>query len=359
MSRPAHAVINLSHLRHNAEIARQSAPNSQMVAVVKANAYGHGSLAIAQTLEPFADAFAVACIEEARYLRSAGISLPILLLEGVFDPSEIEEAQRHNFWLMLHNPEQVNWVLQAPAANGLGLWLKMDTGMHRLGMTAAEILRGFQQLAEKTPQHKLTLATHFSTADRQDHTYTHQQWSHFSAVKSQLSCLGSAANSAAILAHPQYQCDFIRPGLMLYGCSPFEHAHPIADTLKPVMSLRSAVIAARDVRAGDSVGYGCSWQAQRDSRIATIAVGYGDGYPRHAPQGTDLVIDGHRVPLAGTVSMDMITADITDIAHLDVGAPVELWGEQLSVTELARQCGTISYELLTRMPSRPPRKIVG
>ena len=365
MSRPTRAIINLDALRHNCLLARELAPGSQLVAVVKANAYGHGLLPVARALEPLVQVLAVACSEEALKLRREGVQLPILVLEGPFAESELAVAAQENFWLMLHEPRQVQWILDTDLPHKLKVWLKADTGMHRLGMSERVLLDNLVRLqASRRVQAPVVVATHFAAADQPDSDATLQQWQRFRALTHGLSQPTSVANSATIMAWPQLHGDLVRPGIMLYGSSPFPAGHaqapqPVINRLRPVMSLKSEVIAVRSVAAGESVGYGRRWTAQRESRIATIAVGYGDGYPRHAPSGTPLLINRQRAPLVGTVSMDMITADVTDLAGVVPGSEVELWGENLSVDEIADHANTIGYELLTRMPARPPRIYLG
>jgi len=356
MSRPAQATIDLAALRHNYLLAQRLAPNAQTLAVVKANAYGHGAVEAARALEPLAPVLAVACIEEAVELRGAGILKPILLLEGAFEACELLTASEENFWLMVSGTEQIEMLAEAKLAAPVTVWLKADSGMHRLGFIGAELRQAYDRLQKL--EHvcdEIVLATHFSCADELERDVTQRQMDAFTLMATGIDAPCSLANSAAILGWPAAHSDYNRPGIMLYGSSPFDRPHPAADQLQAVMSLTSTVIGLRTVEAGESVGYGGGWTAGRRSVIATIAMGYGDGYPRMMPSGTPVLINGQRCPLAGRVSMDMITVDVTGLEAVEVGARVELWGKNLSLNEVASCVGTIGYELVTRMPLRTPR----
>jgi alanine racemase len=327
------------------------------MAVVKANAYGHGAVAIASALQSSVDALAVACIEEAAELRAAGIRAPILLLEGVFEAAELQTAAQLDLWLTIENEQQLRWLEDASLPAPLTCWLKVDTGMHRLGIAPEMAVRCHQRLlACRNALDAVVLCTHFAAADNVQSQQTQQQLAVFDA----LSCAGlrSAANSAGLLAWPQARYDWVRPGYMLYGNSPMLHDHPLANSLQAVMTLTSTVISLRTIAAGEAVGYGGTWVAQRPSRIATVSIGYGDGYPRHASNGTPVLVDGQRAPLAGRVSMDMLTVDVTDLPDVEPGAEVVLWGVDLPLAEVARCADTIGYELTTRMPARTPRVVM-
>jgi alanine racemase len=360
MSRPSSALIDLQALRDNFSLAQSLAPNSKTMPMVKANAYGHGILPVAKALADLAPAYGVACIEEAIELRQAGIKQPILLLEGTYSADEVPIAARENFWLMVENEPQVEAITEATLKNPVNVWIKLDTGMHRLGFPATQAQSIFEQLrASSNVNSQIVLATHFAWADNLSEKLTEQQLatfkSHIQGIKHH-GLLQSLANSASILGWPQTQRDWQRPGYMLYGNSPFSGPQDNAKRLKPVMTFSSAIISIRTVQAGESVGYTAHWVADRVSRIATVAVGYGDGYPRQAPNGTPVLIQGVECPIVGRVSMDMITVDITDLPDtVCIGEKVILWGPQLSVNRVAKYCNTIGYELLTRMPSRIPR----
>lgn len=359
MSRPTAAIIDLQALRHNYALAASLAPESQTIPMVKANAYGHGVIEIATALAPVAPAFGVACIEEAMALREANIKQPILLLEGTFTADEVALAENHNLWLMVENQPQLDAILAADIGHQIKVWLGIDTGMHRLGFQPSELEPAYRALKNSRNVHdEIVVSSHFACADDLNNDATNKQIQIFDLnlptdINSELP-LASLANSAAILAWPQTQRDWQRPGYMLYGNSPFSEPQENANQLQPVMSFESAIISVREIDAGESVGYGATWTAPRQSHIATIAVGYGDGYPRHAPNGTPILINGVKCPLVGRVSMDMITVDVTDI-KAKIGDKAILWGPALPVNEVAATCGTIGYELLTRMPDRVPR----
>tara|TARA_B110000046_G_C13024703_1_gene413249 strand:+ start:5575 stop:6657 length:1083 start_codon:yes stop_codon:yes gene_type:complete len=357
MSRPTKAIIDLQALRNNFQLAQSLAPQSNTIAMVKANAYGHGAAEVSGALADIAPAFGVACIEEALDLRAAGISNPILLLEGTFSANEVGTAAQHGFWLMVENHPQKEAILTADISHPVQVWLGVDTGMHRLGFEPAEIAEVYRILnASSNVSEQIVVSSHFASADDLDNQTTNKQIECFDAcMPNNPNALSSLANSAAILAWPQAQRDWQRPGYMLYGCSPFVVAQKNADQLQAVMSFESAVISVRNIAVGESVGYTGNWTAERESTIATITVGYGDGYPRHAPNGTPVLVNGLRCPLVGRVSMDMITVDVTDLPEVAIGAKVQLWGQVLPVNEVAQACGTIGYELLTRMPARVPR----
>jgi alanine racemase len=359
MARYNQARLDLAALRHNLQLARSLAPKSRCVAVVKANAYGHGAVTIAKALDAQTDTLAVACIEEALELRESGVTSPILLLEGTFQAEELTLASELDFWVTIDNDIQLAWLEQARLTKPVSCWLKIDTGMHRLGIEPArtgEFLQRIQAAAGSCDS--VVLTTHFASADELDSGQTEAQIAAFETATAGIPMPRSASNSAGVLAFPAAHYDWIRPGYMLYGNTPFAHSQHNADQLQPVMELVSGVISVRDVAPGESVGYAASWTAQRHSRIATVSIGYGDGYPRLAANGTPVLINGQRAPLAGRVSMDMITVDVTDLPPVQVGDEVMLWGKALAVAEVAAHANTIGYELTTRMPARTPRVVV-
>ena len=359
MSRPTAAIIDLHALCHNYELAQSLAPDSQTIPIVKANAYGHGAIEVATALASMTPAFGVACIEEAIVLREANISQPILLLEGTFTADEVTQAEHHNLWLMVENQPQLEAILAADLSHQIKVWLGVDTGMHRLGFQPEDLAAAYSALkASRNVHNEIVVTSHFACADDLNNQATNKQIAtfdqHLPDDSDQALPLTSLANSAAILAWPAAQRNWQRPGYMLYGNSPFNAPQANADQLRPVMSFESAVISVREIAAGESVGYGANWTAERQSHIATVAVGYGDGYPRHAPNGTPVLINGMKCSLVGRVSMDMITVDVTDI-KASIGDKAILWGPALPVNEVAAACNTIGYELLTRMPDRVPR----
>lgn len=357
MARPNQARLDLRALRHNVGVVRRLAPRAKIMAVVKANAYGHGAVTIAGALEREVDALAVACIEEALELRYAGIATPILLLEGVFEAQELQQVANLDLWLTIDNERQLRWLEEATLPAPVTCWLKVDTGMNRMGVTPGRAQHFFHRLqASNNVRNEIVTCTHFASADDVLSQQTQQQLARFDALP--FPTLRSAANSAGVLAWPRAHYDWVRPGYMLYGNSPMLEPHANTHDLQPVMTLTSAVISLRDVAPGDTVGYGGTWVAPRASRIATVTIGYGDGYPRNALNDTPVLVNGQRARLAGRVSMDMITVDVTDLGHIEIGAEVVLWGEGLPLAEVAGCANTIGYELTTRMPARTPRVVV-
>lgn len=355
--RPTEILIDLAALRHNYRVACSLSPIGKPIAVVKANAYGHGVVPVAQTLGKDVDTFAVACLEEAKILREHGITQPILLLEGCFTPDEYKEISTLDCQPVIHNSEQLQPLFNAVLTKPITVWLKIDTGMHRLGVQPAQFAHFVQQLQNCQCVAQINAMSHFSCADELDNDATLQQLALFEHTVTQVKGFDSAgqtslANSAAIMAWPQTKLHRSRAGIMLYGISPFIQPVEQAEQLQQVMTLRSRVIALRQVKAGQTVGYGNHWQATRDSMIATVAVGYGDGYPRNAKSGTPVLIKQQRGKLAGRVSMDMICVDVTDIREVKVGDEAVMWGDGLAVTEVAQWADTIAYELVTRMPTR-------
>ncbi len=345
-------------MRGNLTRIREVAPRSRVMAVVKANAYGHGLVPTALCLAD-ADAFAVARLEEALALRGAGVRKPIVLLEGVFNAEQLAEAARQNLEIVVHEREQLVLLEQAPPGHRFVVWLKIDTGMNRLGFRAAQVDAALASLVSMGERlHELRLLTHFASADEHDSPLTGQQLAQFAVLAQGRSFARSLANSAAIFAWPDAQAEWVRPGLALYGVSPFADQVGSALGLAAAMRLVSTVIAVREVLAGETVGYGGTWRATRDSRVAIVAGGYGDGLPRSLPNGTPVLVHGRRAALAGRVSMDMIAVDVTGVDAVQVGDAAVLWGPELPVEEIASHAGTISYELLCGVSQRVPLTLV-
>lgn len=355
MSRPARARIDLDALRHNLRYAKGLAGPSRLVAVVKANAYGHGAVAVARALAGEVDALGVACLEEALELRESGVQSPILLLEGVFSPEELLLVDRNRLALVVHSLEQLRWILAARPERPLACWLKVDTGMHRLGLDPSDLPAAFAAVRRAPQVGEMVLMTHLAQADELAHPYTVLQMDRFAEATSGLGAPRSLANSSALIAWPDARADWVRPGIMLYGTSPLGDGHPSASHLRPVMHLESALIAMQDLRAGEPVGYGGRFTCPTRMRVGVVALGYADGYPRHAPDGTPVAVRGQVTQLIGRVSMDMLTVDLTGLAHVKVGDPVELWGTQVSANTVAHASGTIAYQLFTGVGSRVPR----
>ncbi|WP_447553778.1 alanine racemase [Vreelandella sp. EE22] len=361
--RPLAAHIDLDALRHNYQLAVGQALQSQSLAVIKANAYGHGALACARALESVAPALAVACIEEAMALREGGITAPIVLLEGFFSASELALVDAHGFWVSVHSDWQVEALLAFRPEAPIPVWVKVDSGMHRLGFDPDRVPGVWQRLKAAPQVTGLHLMSHFATADASDRGYFDRQMAVIKSLGETLGAPLSLANSPATLAWPASHGDWNRPGVMMYGSNPLDVDNAITQALRPVMSLRSEIISLRDIEKGEPVGYGGRWRAPRRSTIAVVAAGYGDGYDRHARDGTPVLVDGQRCLIAGKVSMDMLTVDVTDI-DASIGSEVVLWGQSvtgaaLSVDEVARHCDTISYTLLTGVLPRVPRVYSG
>jgi len=345
----------LADIASNYRLASQLAPASMSIAVIKANAYGHGVVEVAKKLQSMAPVFAVALMEEALQLRDAGIDKPILVLQGINDAAETGSALDNDFWLLLHQQQQVDWLLSAKLSGPVRVWLKVDTGMHRLGFAPEKLERLCADLrASSNVQQNTVLCTHLACADDQDNAETRKQVDLIRACSRQHNLTISIANSAGILFWPHSHAEWNRPGYMLYGLCPSGSFGNETHGLKPAMTMNSEIIAIRFVKRGEGVGYGHDWVASRDSKIGTIPIGYGDGYPRHAPSGTPVLVNGKRVALTGRVSMDAISVDLTGLETVDVGDPVELWGQNLSVNEVAASAGTIGYEILAGLTGRVP-----
>lgn len=349
------AVIHAQALRANLLRLRALAPASRIMAVVKANAYGHGLVPTALALAD-ADAFAVARIEEAVALRAAGVRSPIVLLEGVFDAVQLAEAAHLSLDLVVHQDEQLQLLEQWRGSHRFLVWLKVDTGMNRLGFRVerfAGALQRLQGLGEAVRE--IRLLTHLARADEPAEAMNSLQVTRFGALAQGLGLPCSIANSAALLSNPASHGDWVRPGLALYGVSPLPGRSAADLGLVPAMTLQTQVISLRHVPVGESVGYGATWRAARDSRVAIIAAGYGDGIPWGLPQGTPVCVAQQLLPLVGRVSMDMLAVDVTDaVQPVAVGTTVQLWGPQLPVEQLAARAGTLPYELLCGISQRVP-----
>ena len=348
------ATIDSGALRHNLQRLRQWAPRSRVMAVIKANAYGHGLVAVARALAATADAFAVARVDEGLALRAAGIAAPTVLLEGVFDREQLDAAAAADFELVVHTGEQIELLRAAPAGARFKVWLKLDSGMNRLGFKEPAFGAAHAALsALGSVQTPVNLFTHLASADDPELATTSEQLARFDAATRFLPGERSIANSAGMLSFAAAQADWVRPGLLLYGVSPIAGAIGADYGLQPVMTLRSHVIAVKELVPGEQVGYGGNWTARRPTRLAVAAVGYGDGYPRSLGAGAPVLVNGERAGLAGKVSMDMIGIDVTDLRRPPApGDAVILWGEGLPVEEIAVWANTIPYELLCGISQR-------
>jgi alanine racemase len=352
MTRPAKVVIDLAALQHNLSRIRTLAPASKVMAIVKTDAYGHGIQRVAQSI-PGADGFGVACLDEAEQLRSMGVTRPVLLLEGPYGADELGRTQALDLDIVVHHEYQLRMLEQASLNAPLKVWLKIDSGMHRLGFNPEEIFHVWQRLTDCNNVAGLPrLMTHFAAANERENPMTLEQLRVFNTVCGQLEGERSLANSAAILNWPDTHADWVRPGLMLYGASPMADDTAAAHDLRPVMSMVSELISIKTLKRGDPVGYGAGWRCPADMPVGIVAAGYGDGYPRHAVSGTPIIVKGRRACIIGNISMDMLAVDLRSVPEARIGDPVELWGAQLPIEEIARRAGTIPYELLCGVHKR-------
>jgi alanine racemase len=356
MPRPIRATIRLSALRHNLALARRRAPKSKIWAVVKANAYGHGLERVARALAD-ADGYALLDLNEAVQLREAGIAKPILLLEGVFEPADVAIVDRYGLALGVHDFEQILMLERARLSSPITVLLKLNTGMNRLGFAGPGVRAAYSRLQACGKVAAISLMTHFADADGPGGVAA--QLARFVEWTAGLQGVVTLANSAAVLRYPEAHGDWVRPGIMLYGCSPFADLSAEALGLQPAMTLTSEIIAIQELKPGERVGYGGTFEARQPMRVGVVACGYADGYPRHAPgchdRSTPIVVAGKHTAAVGRVSMDMICADLSAIPEARVGSPVILWGEGLSADVVAASAGTISYELLCALAARVPQ----
>ncbi|MDH3638723.1 MAG: alanine racemase [Gammaproteobacteria bacterium] len=357
MSRAVRAIIDLAALTHNWDKVREFAPRSKVLAVVKADAYGHGSVHTAGALTA-ADGFGVAGIDEALTLREAGVTVPICLLSGFHEPADLSLMARHAIGAAVYDPAQLDALDAARLHRPVTVWLKIDSGMHRLGFAPEQVAGAVARLESAPAVGDLRLMSHLANADNTDDDYTRTQLKCFLNTSRNYRYPCSIANSAAVMAWPDTHLDWIRPGLMLYGASPLLGRSAAELALKPVMTLTASIIAVKHLNAGDPIGYGGDWVCPTAMRVGVVACGYGDGYPRHAPSGAPVWIQDCTAPLIGRVSMDLISVDLSHHPHAGVGTPVELWGEHLPVDTVASHAGTIAYELLCGVTARVPRQVL-
>lgn len=352
MPRPLVATINIAALRHNLGVAKRCAPNSKVLAVVKANAYGHG---LERSMRGFAEADGLGLIEvdNAARLRQLGWQKRIVLLEGFFDQSDLPALIEHRLDTVVHCIEQIEMLESAQLGDRLNVHLKINSGMNRLGFLPAACKAAYQRLRAISAVQNISFLTHFANAEDAGNLRVSlaQQVQRFHTAVEGLPGERCLSNSAADLMHPECAADWVRPGVMLYGGTP---ANTTAEAfgLKPAMILSSEIIGIQHIVAGDAVGYGSSFVADKAMTIGVVACGYADGYPRHAPSGTPVVVDGIRTRMVGRVSMDMITVDLTPIAHARVGTKVVLWGNDLPIDEVANAAGTVGYELMCAIAPR-------
>lgn len=356
MSRPIVATIHSAALRQNLAIVRRAAPNSRVWSVVKANGYGHGIDRIWQHLSD-TDGFALLNLEEAIQLRERGWKKPILLLEGFFHSDELELLDRYRLTTSVHSNWQIKALAQAQLSAPLDIYVKLNSGMNRLGFMPEQLHNVWQKLRALENVGEMTLMTHFAEAEKEDGII--EPMKQVERAAEGLNAPRSLANSAATLWHPEAHFDWVRPGIVLYGASPSGQWQDIAGTgLQPAMSLTSEVIAVQQLKPGAGVGYGYRYHAQTEQRIGIVACGYADGYPRHAPGGTPVVIDGVRTQTIGAVSMDMLVVDLTPCPQAGIGSKAELWGDRVKIDEVASSAGTVGYELMCAVAPRVPVEVI-
>ena len=346
--------IDHAALRHNLQAVRHAAPHSTIWAVIKADAYGHGMEQVAASLHQ-ADGFAVARLDEALRLRATGITKPLLILEGIYSADDLQMVGRAALEVVLHHPTQLQMLQAAELAEPINIWLKLDTGMHRLGFDPEQFDSVLQQLQQVGSIDEIGLMTHLANADDRADLTTQRQCDSFDRLTKGRGLSLSCANSAGILGFPASHHDWVRPGIMLYGASPFTDSSGLQEGLKPVMTLYGPLIAIKQMKKGDRIGYGGTYECPEAMPVGVVGIGYGDGYPRHAPTGTPVLINGQRLPLVGCVSMDMISVDLRQLPDVQIGDSVILWGEGLPVEEIAERAGTISYELFCGITKRVRR----
>jgi alanine racemase len=366
MPRPIECLIHVDALAHNLARARRMAPDARVWAVVKANAYGHGIERVFDGLRG-ADGFALLDLAEAQRLRALGWRGPVLLLEGCFEPRDLELCSRLDLWHTVHHEAQIDWLAQHKTQRPHHVYLKLNSGMNRLGFGPAAFRAAWRRLSGLTQVDAITLMTHFANAERE--SGVEDAMAVFEATVADLPGERSLCNSAATLRHAPKSAalrgDWVRPGIMLYGSSPTHAAHTAADwDLRPAMTLRARLIGTQDLQAGASVGYGSLYTADGPLRIGVVSCGYADGYPRHAPTGTPVLVDGVRTRLVGRVSMDMVTIDLTPVPHAGLGSEVTLWGQGpgasvLPIDEVAHAAGTVGYELMCALAPRVPVSVSG
>jgi alanine racemase len=349
MTRPTKVTIDLDAIRENYQLARR-VHGAHALAVVKANAYGHGAVECATVLAAHADAFGVAFTQEAVELRASGISNPILVLEGVFDETELELASELDLWVVVHQDEQLKLLEQSQIERRLHVWLKLDSGMHRAGFPCEQAREVYRRLISTGNVAEITLMTHFACADELNSAMTEQQIARFDAATADLPGDRSLANSAGLLWWPRARREWARPGLMMYGIAPQGNELP---HLVAAMTFTSQIFAVRDIQAGEPIGYGATFVATRTMRVGIVCAGYADGYPQTAATGTPIAVNGLRTSLVGRVSMDMLMVDLTNLPSVGIGSDVELWGPTIRVTDVAKAAGRIAYELVCNVKRAP------
>lgn len=345
------AEIDFANLRHNLAVVRSHAQGARVMAMVKGNAYGHGMATVAKHLLDV-DYFGVACVEAALALRHSGIMQPIVLTTGFNNKDELACILEHQIEPVIYDSIHIKQLEEADIEKPIRVWMKIDTGMHRLGFEATDVAKAYEQLRACQKVSEVMLMTHFACADVPGNPEVIAQFNRFISLTENFDAPRTVANSAALLQYPNAILDVVRPGLMLYGVSPREGGTAAEDNLKPVMTLKAKIIALHQLQLGDSVGYGSAWKALRDTKLAVVSVGYGDGYPQMAKEGTPVLVNGKVAFLAGRVSMDTITIDVTDVGDVKLGSSVTLWGEGLPIEKVAASMEVSPYALLTGVTPR-------
>ncbi|MCI0749090.1 MAG: alanine racemase [Nevskiales bacterium] len=348
----ATATVDLTAIEHNLHQVRRLAPGSKLMAVIKADAYGHGAVPVARALQGRVDAFAVACLEEALVLREAGIRAPLVLLEGILSQDEAAQALRHDLQLVVHEDWQLKILEALPADARVSLWIKLDSGMHRLGFPPGDIWDVWRRIQVQRGWRFQGWMTHLACADEPDKDTTHRQAVDFNKALQGLPGLRSLANSAAVIHWPETHADWVRPGLMLYGASPLPGKTGTDLGLRPAMTLESRLMAVRACAQGDAIGYGATYRCPEAMRVGIVSIGYADGFHRSVPTGTPVIVQGQRTSLVGRVSMDLIAVDLRPVPQARVGDPVLLWGDGLPIEDIAARAGTVPYELLCGLTRR-------
>lgn len=353
MSRATLAILSTENLLHNLSVIKKQAPRAKVIAMVKANAYGHGLRSVSLRLEKHVDSLGVASINEALALRRAGVKGPITLMEGVFSPDELLIASCEKFHVVFHEWTQITWLQTASLPTPITAWLKIDTGMGRLGFLPEDAFDAYEQLlSHRAIAKPVGIMSHLACADEKDHPLNAQQTTLFKMLSDTLSGPASLCNSAAIFTLPDHHYTTIRPGISLYGISPLPDVTAAQLNLKPVMTLQTRLMAVHVARKGSTIGYGAQFVCPEDMLIGVIAMGYGDGYPRSARNGTPVLVNGIRCETVGRISMDMMTIDLRNCPHARVADPVILWGNELPLEEVARFTDNVPYDMLTAIQSR-------
>lgn len=358
MSRPTYLYINQAALLHNFRMIQKYSNNKKIIAMVKANAYGLGIKDVVPTLAQYVDGFGVACSEEAMEIRQLGLDVECILFQGLFDISELDRAYKYRFQVVLSKQRELEWLLTKPAHEKIKVWVKVNTGMHRLGFAVEEVAAVIERL-RLCPwvDSDINLMTHLACADEPNSKRNTYQLEKFSSLtKLYVNMPTSIANSAAIIGLPKAHGDIVRAGIMLYGVSPYSHQLGVDLGLQPVMRFVSKIVAIYHYEKNSPIGYGATWQSDKPTVIGVVPVGYGDGYPRHIKENTKVWVKGLEVPIVGRISMDMMTIDLTDYQDIQLDDEVELWGTYIPVEKVANAADTIAYELLTQVSNRVIRK---